>query len=600
MKRAEVRKYTLREKIKKPYIILSTVILLFCIVLLYITSSRIYWDKSELLCEQLVSLNLDLLENEILEVQNRQQMIARNGTVRRAVSYYKEAEKKDYTEELYRQREIDEVVNRLADRNNVSAAYIVDKKGEIIYFYKESPKIDYNMQDEEWFQGITEKIMMDTCYISGIHDRNYLVNETEEKCISTVCPIQGEGYFFSADAYLICDIALNSVFENTGKKGNVKFAVMDIDDRLYTDKNLELTQKEEAQIIKAAETEEDKVEILHRTLLPNKIAVIMKTQTYGLKMIGIKELDEISDMAVSLLIMFCAAGFVLLVAVAVLSRRVAESVAKPVSRLVEECNRVAAGEKDVVFAEKNSQEIAFLSDTIEEMVGNIVQLSGKLVEEERKLSDEKLRALQHQINPHFLNNVLQTIKGLAVSGENEKVSRMATLLGHILAYSVYEPYENVTLKTELSYLKNYVELQNIRYDNRIFCTIDYDEETAETPIPKLTLQPLVENAIEHGMRDRKTLMISVSADLESDMVCIIINDNGRGMDEEELKDICSRMETGEACSQKSSIGVINVNERIQRMYGKEYGIRIHSRCNSGTSVIVYVPRKEKDESIIGR
>lgn len=593
------RRYTLREKIKKPYIILSTVVLLFCMVLLYLTSSYIYWNKSEQICKQLVSLNLDLLEREIMEVQNRQEIIAGNSAVKQAVSYYMEEAPRNYTKELYYQWDIDGIMNLLAGRKNVSAAYIVDKSGRILCFYKESPKINYNMQEEEWFSSIAEQINMDTCYISGIHDREYLVNETEEKCISTICPIQTEGYLFTAEAYFVCDIALNSVFDSTSQKGNVKFAILDIYDRLYADQSLALTDKEQEKLIKAAGSEEKEVELLQKGLFSNSIAVIMKAQTYGLKMIGMKSLDEITDMALSLLAAFGIAGVVLLGAVAVLSRRVAESVAKPVSRLVEECNRVASGEKNVVFEEKDSEEIAFLSDTIQEMVGNIVNLSGQLVEEERKLADEKLRVLQHQINPHFLNNVLQTMKGLAVSGENEKVSRVATLLGHILAYSVYSPYENVNLKTELEYLKNYVELQNIRYDNRILYSVDYEEETACAQIPKLTLQPLVENAIEHGMCDKKTLFLNVSADLEGDMVCIIVNDNGKGMEETEMEELRRRMKEGDACEQKSSVGIINVNERIQRMYGKEYGIRIHSRMNSGTSVIVYIPGKEKNESIIG-
>ncbi len=593
------RKYTLQERIRRPYILLSASILFFCIVLLYLTTSRIYWEKSEQLCEQLVSLNLDLLEKEILEVQSRQKLIAGNAAVRKAVAYYTSDTERDYTKELHFQRDIEVVVNMLAEQNNVSAAYLVNKSGDIVYFYKESPKIKYNMLQEKWFSSVTEGINMDTCYISGIHDRKYLVNETQEECISIICPIQGEDYLFSAKAYFVCDIALNSVFDTTGEKGNVKFAVLDIYDRFYTDRTLTLSEKEREQMIRAAQSQTGEPLILHEGLFSNSIAVIMEAQTYGLKVIGVKNLDEIWNMALWMLGVFGAVGAVLFGAVAVVSRRVADSVATPVGRLVEECNRVAAGENHVIFEEKDSEEIAFLSDTIQEMVGNIVRLSDKLVEEERKVADEKIRVLQHQINPHFLNNVLQTIKGLAVSGKNEEVSRAVTLLGHILVYSVYEPYENVALKTELEYLKNYVELQNIRYDNKIICSIDCGEEAAHTQIPKLTLQPLVENAVEHGMCDKKTLILSISADLESDMVCIIVHDNGKGMTEQETEELRRRMETGEACEQKCSVGIINVNERIQRMYGRKYGIRIYSRCNSGTSVIVYVPRKEKNEGTVG-
>ena len=101
------------------------------------------------------------------------------------------------------------------------------------------------------------------------------------------------------------------------------------------------------------------------------------------------------------------------------------------NRLISRCNRVAEGDYQVTFEEDESEEVSFLSHTIEAMVKNIVHLSGQVVEEEKKLSEEKLRVLQHQINPHFLNNVLQTIKALSVANETDKVSRMSTLLGRI-------------------------------------------------------------------------------------------------------------------------------------------------------------------------
>ena len=187
--------------------------------------------------------------------------------------------------------------------------------------------------------------------------------------------------------------------------------------------------------------------------------------------------------------------------------------------------------------------------------------------------------------------MLQTIKALAVSGEMEKVSRISTLLGHILAYSVYEPYENVELGTELEYLKNYIELQNIRYDNRIICSIECEQELAQIQIPKLTLQPLVENAIEHGLKDQGKLLLDIGTETEKDCFCIFIHDNGKGIPEEELRRLEERIAGGETYHEKSSIGIVNVNERLQRIFGKEYGIRIHSRPGCGTTIVIYIPGK---------
>ncbi len=583
-----MKKYTLQERIKKTYLGVFTAVLLLTTIAMYVINCRVYQDKSWQLCEQLVNLNLDALNQQVMELQNRQEMIAKNDTVKEAVRYYNTCTERDYSAELRYRRALDEIFYLFAYSEKVSAAYILDKNGAYIYFYRQSPKIGYHMTDEEWYRSLTESIQMDTGYVSGIHDRAYLVNETVEPCVSIIRPIQMKNtYTFSADAYLVCDIALNTVFDHTDSDHSMQFALLDKDNELYAGETLELIHKEG--ILDAVKAQDSYVEVVHQGLRRSSIVVSMKSNLLGWKVIGVKNLDEIADLKVHLLLILLVTIVAMTALIAYLSRRVAKSMLMPMNLLMEECNQVAEGSSQVEFTEKPSQEISFLSDTIRDMVKNIVELSEKVVEEERKLSDEKLRVLQHQINPHFLNNVLQTIKALAVSGEMEKVSRISTLLGHILAYSVYEPYENVELKTELEYLKNYIELQNIRYDNRIICSIECEPELEHVQIPKLTLQPLAENAIEHGLKNQGKLLLDISTEREKDCFCIFIHDNGKGISEEEQRALEERITRGETYHEKHSIGIVNVNERLQRIFGKEYGIRIHSRQNCGTTIIIYIP-----------
>lgn len=585
-----MKKYTLQERIRKTYIGVFTVVLLITAITMYFIYSSVYQDKSWKLCEQLVDLNLEALNNQVMELQNRQEMIAKNETVKSAVRYYNAGAERDYQAELQYRRELDEIFYLFAYSEKVSAAYILDRDGRYIYFYRESPKINYNLNSEEWYRSLTEGINMDTCYVSGIHDRDYLVNKTEEPCISIVRPIQAKSkYVFSADAYLVCDIAMNTVLEQTDSDESVKFAVLDKNNDLYAGESSEFVNDEG--LLKELKDQDTFVKVRHDGFLKSSIVVSVKSKILGWKVIGVKDLDEISGLKIILLlVLFVTTGFMTAL-IAILSKKIAGSLLMPMNRLIFECNRVAAGDCDVAFTEKESQEISFLSDTIQDMVKNIVELSDKIVEEDRKLSEEKLRVLQHQINPHFLNNVLQTIKALAVAGEMEKVSRITTLLGHILEYSVYEPYENVELRTEMEYLKDYVELQNIRYDDRIICSIEYEPEIEHIQIPKLTLQPMVENCIEHGLKTQGKLIINISTDIEKEVICIIINDNGKGISDEELEKLESQLERGQTYTRKSSIGIVNVNERLQRMFGTQYGVRIYSRHSSGTTVIMNIPRE---------
>lgn len=607
-----MKKYTLQERIKKTYIGVFTVILLMTAIAMYLINCSVYQDKSWQLCEQLVSLNLEALNSQITELQNRQEMIAKNETVKNAVRYYDTYAQKDYDAELQYRRSLDDIFYLFAYSDKVSAAYILDKNGTYIYFYRQSPKVGYNMLEEQWYRSLTEGINMDTCYVSGIHSRDYLVNETQEPCISIVRPIQMKNrYTFSADAYLVCDIALRTVFDQTDRDGSMQFAILDKNNEIYAGEEKSLPDNEA--LLAEIKEKDACVKVLHQGLRSSSIVVSMKSKMFGWKVIGVKNLDEIADLKAHLLLVLVITIAVMTTLVAYLSRKVADSLLKPMNLLIAECNQVAGGDYGVRFGEKPSQEISFLSDTIQDMVTNVMELSEKVVDEERKLSEEKLRVLQHQINPHFLNNVLQTIKALAVAGENEKVSRISTLLGHILAYSVYEPYENVELKTELEYLRDYIELQNIRYDDRIFCSIECDSKLCHVQIPKLTLQPLVENSIEHGLKNQKKLLLNISTEPEGNDVCIIINDNGNGISEEELETLRSRIENGEAYHEKNSVGIVNVNERLQKMFGRAYGVQIHSRYRCGTTVVISIPadgclrrypvtaeRNTENEGIAGR
>lgn len=584
------KKYTLQKKMTKTFAIVFICILLFATLAISVISVRTYGQKSYELCEQLVSLNLNLLDNQIMDIQKVQETVAKNAQVKETVEYFHQQTKKDYGTELLYWRKMEEVFNMLAKNKEISGAYMIDKSGKFIYAHKKSPKMEYDMLTESWYSDLVETISMDNCFVSGLHDQKYLVNETEEQCVSMVMPIQiREKYRFAADAYLVFDISVSAILDDSGKN-DMQFAILDGTGELYFDTGRGLGDEMEKSVVEAIKKADTYTEVMNKNLMDNSIVVAMKSQIFGWKIIGVKQLYEIRDLNITLAIIMIAVIGVAVLLIMYLSGKVSMSVLTPIDQLINECNRVSAGDYSVEFEEKESEEVSFLSETIEHMVGNIVKLSNQVVEEEKQLSEEKLRALQHQINPHFLNNTLQTIKALAVTGETDKISRLSTLLGHILAYSVYEPYQNVELKTELNYVENYIELQNIRYDKNIFYSIDCEKEVEDVQIPKLTLQPLVENAIEHGYKG-KTMIINVSAEAEEDTACVIINDNGKGIAEHDLKELKRRLEAGEVYRQTASVGIVNVNERLKKIYGKEYGIGIISKEGKGTTVVMRIPKK---------
>lgn len=594
-----MKSYTLQKKMIRQFSSAFIAISLLMFVMMSVIVGKINIDMSSQLCEQLVSLHLDILSHKMIETQRTQEIIASNRVIREAVRYFADRQEADYGRELEYRRAMDDVLYMLTKNSKINNAYIVGLDGSYCYFYKDSLKYGHNMLKEEWYRQTVEKITMNTCYVTGLHDREYMVNAQEENCVSMIIPIQvKDSYLFRADAYLVCDIDLGTVFHSEDFAETIWFAVFSGQEILYTSREETLSEAEKEQILSAKEST---TKIYEADDNIRNLMVSMDAKMFGWRIAGIKELDEIQLFNRMLLLLFSGMVSLTILLVIGVSKSVAKSILKPMNRLIESCNQVGSGNKSSVMEAEGSIEISYLASTINDMLTNMNHLSEQLIEEEKKLAEEKLRTLQQQIHPHFLNNVLQTMKALAVEGETDKISRIATLLGRFLAYCVYQPYEKVELVTELDYLKSYIDLQNIRYEGSIAHSIACEEEVEQVMIPKLTLQPIVENAIEHGYQKNHKLVIDITAERDIDAIHIIIRDNGQGMTEEKVALLKEQLRSGDVYRQECSIGIVNVHERIRRMYGDKYGIEIISQQNKGTIVVIRIPdrREEKtDECII--
>lgn len=586
-----MKSYTLQKKMIRLFSSAFIAISLLMFIIMSVIVGKMNIDMSSQLCEQLVSLNLDILNNKMIETERTQEIIASNRVVREAVQYFSDSEMRDYAKELEYRRAMDDVFYVLTKNSKISNAYIVSLDGSYSYFYKESLAYDHNMLKQEWFRQTIDKIAMKTCYVTGLHDRSYLVNNHKADCVSMIIPIQvKDSYVFHADAYLVCDIDLGAIFYSEDRSGTIWFTVFNEQEILYTSKQKGLSEKEEDQLLHAGM---DTTKLYEGDNNKQNLLVIMDAKMFGWRVAGIKELKEIHLFNRMLLFLFSGMVSITILLVIVVSKSVAKSILKPMNRLIESCNQVGKGNCISVAEAEGSIEISYLSDTINQMLANMNDLSEQLIEEEKKLAEEKLRTLQQQINPHFLNNVLQTMKALAIEKETDKISRISTLLGRFLAYSVYQPYQLVELETEMDYLRSYIDLQNIRYEGEIVYSIDCEEEIKRVMIPKITLQPIVENAIEHGYRQSNKLVINITAERDLDAINIIVHDNGQGMTEETAALLKEQIRSGNVYQQECSIGIVNVNERIRRMYGTDYGIEIISHKEKGTIIIIKIPDRRE-------
>lgn len=266
--------------------------------------------------------------------------------------------------------------------------------------------------------------------------------------------------------------------------------------------------------------------------------------------------------------------------------------------ILKSIRNVQKGDLSVVIPECGNDEMGELGTQINKMLERIKQLMNDNLNREMLAKNSEIRALQNQINAHFIYNVLESIKMMAEIDEEYAISDAVTSLGKLLRYSMKWVSGNVLVEQELEYIKNYMTLINLRFDYEIYLSLNIPELILKQEIPKMSLQPIVENAICHGIEQMaEDTNIYIKGLLEGDDCVIEITDAGKGMTEDEVKRLKQKI-AGEIDSNGGSgngIGLKNVQDRIHIAFGEKYGIEIASMIGCYTKIRVRIPITHREE-----
>lgn len=266
----------------------------------------------------------------------------------------------------------------------------------------------------------------------------------------------------------------------------------------------------------------------------------------------------------------------------------ANGIARPLRELCRNIRIVGEGDFTVRSVESHTDEVQNLSESFDLMVGRIGTLMENVRQEQQNLRHTELRLLQAQINPHFLYNTFDTIIWLAEDHQDEQVVEMVTSLSTFFRTTLSKGRDVITVREETLHIKSYLEIQKFRYRDIMEYEIEIPEELGDYNIPKLTLQPLVENALYHGIKNKRGLgTIKVTAALQNERMRFCVADNGIGMDKEKLEHLRASLQN----DGKVGFGLANVHARIGLYYGAEFGLEIQSDYGKGTSVAVTMPAK---------
>lgn len=274
---------------------------------------------------------------------------------------------------------------------------------------------------------------------------------------------------------------------------------------------------------------------------------------------------------------------------------ITKSLTKPLAKLMETIGRIRGGETKLRVTYQVQDEIGKLGEEFNYMLDSIENLIGQRYQDQLLLNRAQYQALQAQINPHFLYNTLDTMSSIASIQNCDLVSDLCQSLSNMFRYSLDMKYPYATLSREIAHLKNYIFVMNVRMRQEIRYHFDIDEDALLFSVPKISIQPLVENAINHGLKNKRgEKNIDIKIWQTEGKLYVMVRDDGVGMDAEKFNRLL-RDNDRNLIEEGNSIGLLNINARLKMIYGEEYGLAVESEPGKGSAVYLTVAALKEDE-----
>ena len=288
----------------------------------------------------------------------------------------------------------------------------------------------------------------------------------------------------------------------------------------------------------------------------------------------------------------------MILAIMVIVLFVSQWMTKPVEEMSSTITRIKDGETQLRVQPVGwSQELTTLGTEFNEMLDRMQVMAQEELQHKMLVERTEYKMLQAQINPHFLYNTLDTMSGIANAQNCPMVSGMCHSLSAIFRYSLNMTDELSTVQNEMAHVRNYLYVMDVRNGSTIAYDYQIDSDTLADQMPRICIQPVVENALTHGLRNvrRKDKKLLIRSEHVNENLVITVQDNGAGMDAESMNRLLDqndmkRVESG------ISIGILNVNARLKRLFGEKYGLHIESTAGEGTTVTITVPAVSTENS----
>ena len=487
------------------------------------------------------------------------------------------------------------------NKEQVSNIALISKEGEPISVVPAARfRKNFKAEDEEWFVNAlnkTENIHFTLPHVQKMFEKG---DNSYKWVISMSRAVEITVGGSTEQAVLLIEMAyqgLEEVLDEVTLGNGGYIYLMDSKGEIIWHPKFELIASgrvKENNLVAAGYDDGSREEIFNGT----RQTVVTKTVGYtGWKLVGVIKGTGISLNMLKTRLFIVFVILLIIFIVILINSYISFRVTNPIRELEKSVKELEEGNLDADIYMGGSYEVQHLGKSVQDMKFRIKGLMQDIVNEHEEKRKSEFDSLQAQINPHFLYNTLDIIVWQIENEKQSEAVHTVTALARFFRLSLGKGKNIVTVKDEIDHVKNYLMIQHMRFKNKFDYEFDIAEDVLELPSLKLMLQPLVENAIYHGMEfmDGDGL-ITLKAWREEDELYLSVADNGLGMTEDKVETIL----TGKSASgngRGSGIGVKNVNERIKLYFGEAYGLTIDSEPDEGTTVIIHLPAKDEKESL---
>ena len=556
------------------------------------TNSAIY-ENSVIYTQTIIRQLNQNIDSYITYMDNIASVIAKSQDAYQLL--YQQIGEDEATKEGHRKRLLEQFNTILKSREDIRNIGIVQKDGVMLInsgYQAINPDLDLSTQ--EWYTNAVDNYNQYCLTSSHVQhvikgQRPWVITLSRE-----IHNFYGTG---NSDGVVFIDLNYNAIINlcdqnSIGDRGYV--FILDQDgnivyhpsqQQLYNElqtENIDTVMNADSDIVVTGEGDDE------------KIYTLSHSETTGWTIVGCVNMAELLKDSREANNIYVMTAIVLVAIAMILSSFIARSITLPIQKLRDSMKKVQEGDfkaADVVIPSQN--EIGSLTTSFNAMTHRIEELMEENVKEQEQKRKIELKALQSQINPHFLYNTLDSIIWMAEGKKYEDVLLMTASLARLLRQSISNEDETVLIGQEIQYVKSYLTIQKMRYKDKLEFEINVDPSINSVHIVKLVLQPIVENAIYHGLKYKESKgLLTVTGYQKNQNAVIEITDDGVGMDEETLNHIFEKHKVN---YRSNGVGVYNVQKRLCMYYGKEYGLHYESEPGHGTTVTVTIPMEQEEQ-----